>query len=90
MKGIILIDVPACCDECGLKDNEYNYCHGVKYCGEHTLTGEQFIKRMEWCPIHTPLKLVDQDYYIYNRSYLFKNISREFSLIAKVKKYEDT
>lgn len=39
-------------------------------------------------PLSHPLKLVDNDFYIYDREYLFANLEREFELLKEVKEYE--
>ena len=75
MQALLIIDMPSSCHTCRLE--HLHMCMGTDI--RHVIQNSN--KRLAWCPLHKPLKMVTADYYIYRRPYLFKNIEREYKLI---------
>lgn len=90
-KSILVIDTPACCGECRFArffDHDFEsidmVCTAIKQ-GNFT----SFDKKPRWCPLRTPLKAVDKDYYIYRTDYLFENLDREIELLKSAKRFKE-
>lgn len=89
-KSILVIDTPACCGECrfGRFFDDYFKTEEM-YC---IATNNNFTRcddKPRWCPLRTPLKAVDKDYYIYRTDYLFEHLDREIELLQSAKRFKE-
>lgn len=89
MKAILVVDAPKRCLDCELisieENNEIVRCFN----GRTLDVGDIFKERPSWCPLKHPLKAVDNDFYIYDRRYLFDNLDREITLLMSAKRFEE-
>lgn len=76
MKAILVIDKQESCADCLL--NIDSLCAGTRE-PIHSIG----------CPLKHPLKSVDNDFYIYDRRYLFDNLDREIKLLMSAKRFEE-
>lgn len=87
MKAIVLVDhMPDSCFFCKY-DRYGRYDH---LCGISLKSNDgNANKRPSWCPLIHPLKYGSNDFYIYDRKYLFDNLEREIDLLKKAKRFEE-
>lgn len=94
MKKILILDVDSCyfcpCSsaEVGWLGNITRSICQVKG-EENTVYMDGVSGVPEWCPLSHPLKMVSNEFYIYDREYLFANLDREFELLKVVKEYDE-
>lgn len=90
MKAVLVIDMPSACDECKFETEMLNcgkpMCVATPYRRERI--GDDST-RPSWCPLSHPLKRVSNDFYIYDRKYLFDNLDREIDLLKGAKAFEE-
>lgn len=90
MKAILVIDMPTECIECEFcrvfADGKPTETH-CTLTAQRNEDGVNTISK--WCPLRHPLKEVNNDFYIYDRKYLFDNLEREIDLLKKAKRFEE-
>lgn len=90
MKAILVIDMPTECIECEFcrvfADDKPTETH-CTLTAQRNEDGVNTISK--WCPLRHPLKEVNNDFYIYDRKYLFDNLEREIDLLKKAKRFEE-
>ena len=79
-KSILVIDTPNDCYECPCYDHEGGICQA-----SHNWKTD----RENGCPLSHPLKRVSNDFYIYDRKYLFDHLEREIDLLKGTKAFEE-
>jgi hypothetical protein len=75
-----VIDTPNDCYDCPCYDHEGGICQVS--CSWKT-------DRENGCPLSHPLKRVSNDFYIYDRKYLFDHLEREIDLLKGTKAFEE-
>ena len=91
MKAVLVIDMPSRCFGCKLHrviygENENEF---MVFCCPLRRPVNDLDKRPSWCPLSHPLKSVSNDFYIYDRKYLFAHLDREIGLLKGTKAFEE-
>lgn len=85
MKSILVIETPTNCYECPCSNEGCYLCQ----INRRQLEDDFQERRPSWCPLSHPLKRVSNDFYIYDRKYLFDHLEREIDLLKGTKAFEE-
>lgn len=87
MKKIAIIDEPKSCASCPLLD--MGYALDMCKLSKRQVTTMESISIPKWCELRHPLKEVSNDFYIYDRKYLFAHLDQEIDLLKGTKAFEE-
>lgn len=84
---IALIEEPKSCASCPFLD--MGYALDMCRLSKRQVTTAESVNIPAWCELRHPLKEVSNDFYIYDRKYLFDHLDREIGLLKGAKAFEE-
>lgn len=94
-KSILIFDTPTRCFDCPLYTSiddadEYGFCDDRNILKQKEAQEKiRFDKKPKWCPLRHPLKEVNNNFYIYDRQYLFDHLNEEIAILKGTKAFEE-
>lgn len=84
-KSILVIETPKVCYVCPCSDEGCYLCQ----ISRRQLEDDFQERRPSWCPLRHPLKEVSNDFYIYDRKFLFDHLNEEIAILKGTKAFKE-